>query len=112
MTKKTKIITIIVVVLAVVLTVGFSFKIKAPKTVYRVYLEGKSLGIIKSKTELENYIDKKQQQIKEKYGVDKVYAPKDIDIIKEITFSEDVTSIKKIYNKIEEHHHSQLMVIK
>ena len=101
MSKRTKIITVVVIILSVVLTVGFSFKIKAPKTVYRVYLEGKSLGIIKSKKALENYIDKKQQQIKEEYGVDKVYAPEDIDIIKEITFNEDVTSVKKIYNKIE-----------
>jgi murein DD-endopeptidase MepM/ murein hydrolase activator NlpD len=101
MSKKTKVIAIVAIVLSVILTVGFSFKIKAPKTVYRVYLEGKSLGIIKSKKALENYIDKKQQQIKEQYGVDKVYAPEDIDIIKEITFNEDITSVKKIYNKIE-----------
>ena len=101
MSKKFKIITVITLILSVFLTVGFTFKIKAPKTVYRVYLKGKSLGIIKSKTSLENYIDEKQKEIKEEYGVDKVYAPEDIDIVKEITFNEDVTSVKKIYNKIE-----------
>lgn len=101
MSKKVKIIAIIMIVLSAFLSVGFSFKIKAPKTVYRVYLKGKSLGIIKSKTSLENYIDKKQKQIKEEYGVEKVYAPEDIDIVKEITFNENTTSVKKIYNKIE-----------
>ena len=101
MSKKIKIIAIIMIVLSAFLSVGFSFKIKAPKTVYRVYLKGKSLGIIKSKESLENYINKKQKQIKEEYGVEKVYAPEDIDIVKEITFNEDTTSIKKIYNKIE-----------
>lgn len=101
MSKKFKIIAVITLILSVFLTVGFTFKIKAPKTVYRVYLKGKSLGIIKSKKALENYIDEKQKEIKEEYGVDKVYAPEDIDIVKEITFNEDVTSVKKIYNKIE-----------
>lgn len=101
MTKKLKAITIVILILSVFLTAGFSFKIKAPKTVYRVYLKGKSLGLIKSKKALEDYIDEKQQEIKEEYGVDKVYAPEDIDIIKEITFNEDITSVKKIYNKIE-----------
>lgn len=101
MSKKFKIIAIITLVLSVFLTVGFSFKIKAPKTVYRVYLKGKSLGIIKSKQALEDYIDEKQQEIKEEYNVDKVYVPEDIDIVKEITFNEDTTSVKKIYEKIE-----------
>ena len=101
MTKKLKAITIVILILSVFLTAGFSFKIKAPKTVYRVYLKGKSLGLIKSKKALEDYIDEKQQEIKEEYGVDKVYAPENIDIIKEITFNEDITSVKKIYDKIE-----------
>ena len=35
-----------------------------PRQLYRVYLEGKSLGIIESKEELEDYIDTKQQQLK------------------------------------------------
>lgn len=100
MTKKIKIITIITLVLSAFFTVGFSLKITAPKTVYRIYLKGKSLGIIESKKELEDYIDSKQQEIKEKYGVDKVYAPEDLDIVKEITFNNDVTSVKKIYNAI------------
>ena len=48
--------------------------------VYRVYLNGKSLGIVESKEELEKYINQEQQQIKQKYGVDKVYRPKDLEI--------------------------------
>ena len=100
MSKKFKIITAIVLVLSLFLTAGFSYKLSTPKTVYRVYLKGKSLGIIKSKKALEDYIDEKQQEIKEQYGVDKVYAPEDIDIVKEITFNDQTTSVKKIYNKI------------
>lgn len=73
-----------------------------PKTLYRVYLHGESIGLIKSKQELENYIDKKQNQIKEKFNVDKVYLPEDLDIEKEITFDNNVSTIKEIYNKIKD----------
>ena len=74
---------------------------KEPQEVYRVYLKGKSLGLIKSKTELEKYIDKKQASVKKKYNVKKVYAPDDLDIVKEVTYNEKITGINKIYKKIE-----------
>ncbi len=72
-----------------------------PQEVYRVYIKGKSLGLIRSKKELENYIDKKQSKVKSKYNVDKVYAPDELDITKEVTFNEKITSVAKIYKKIE-----------
>ena len=50
-----------VIIFMLLLTVGFTNKTTSPKTLYRVYLEGKSLGLIKSKNNLENYIDKKQE---------------------------------------------------
>ena len=59
------------------------------KQVYRVYLEGKSLGLIESKKDLENYIDKEQQMIKDKYNVSRVYAPKGLEIKEEITYNEN-----------------------
>ena len=37
-----------------------------PKQLYHVYLEGKSIGIIESKEELENYIDARQEKLKTK----------------------------------------------
>lgn len=100
--KNKKVITIAILILSVFLTVGFSFKFRTPKTVYRVYLKGKSLGIISSKKELENYIDTKQEEIKKEYGVKKVYAPEDLDIVKEITFNSDIVPVKEIYNKIKD----------
>lgn len=100
--KKRKIASIFLVLLMLTLTTGFSLKIKAPKKIYRVYLEGKSIGTIESKKELEDYIDKKQQEIKEKYKVDKVYAPEALDIEKEITFNDKVQDVKEIYNKIKD----------
>ena len=47
------------------------------QNVYRVYLNGNSLGIIESKKELEDYVNKKQEALKEKYNVDNVYIPQD-----------------------------------
>ena len=44
-------------------------KAKEPQEVYRVYLKGKSLGLIEDKEDLEQYIDKEQEKIKNKYEV-------------------------------------------
>ena len=41
-----------------------------PTEGYRVYLEGKSIGLIKSKDELNEYINVQQEKIKDKYHVD------------------------------------------
>ena len=54
------------------------------QNVYRVYLNGNSLGIIESKKELENYVNKKQEALKEKYNVDNVYIPQGLKIVQEI----------------------------
>lgn len=82
--------------------VGFQNKSTAPKMVYRVYLEGKSLGIINSKEELEDYIDQEQTKIKEKYHVNKVFVPNALDVKREYTYKEQVSSAKDIYMKIKE----------
>lgn len=80
---------------------GFTSKpLENPNEVYRVYLSGKSIGIIQSKKELEDYIDQEQTEIKEKYNVDKVYAPTNLDILKEVTYNEQLTSTKDIYEVI------------
>lgn len=81
---------------------GINQNTNNPKQLYHVYLSGKSIGFIKSNKELEDYIDKKQEKLKEKYNVNKVYAPNDLDVIKEITYNEKISTVKEIYNKIEE----------
>ena len=89
-------IILTILFISIFITTGFSKVLQNPKTVYRVYLKGESLGLIESKVELENYIDKKQSEIKEKYGVEKVYAPTDLDIVKEYTYYDKVSTIKEI----------------
>ena len=80
---------------------GFTENRNNPRQLYRVYLAGKSIGVIESKKELEDYIDNKQQLLKEKYQVNKVYAPNDLDIVKEITYNEKISTVEETYNKIE-----------
>lgn len=74
----------------------------APKQLYRIYLSGESIGLVDSIEKLENFINEKQTEIKEKYGVNKVYVPNDLDIVKEITYNERVYEPEEIYKKIEE----------
>lgn len=71
-----------------------------PISAYRVYLEGKSIGLIKSKDELNDYINVQQEKVKNKYKVDKVYIPNEIDVVKELTYDNKLDSVVDIYNKI------------
>ena len=49
--------------------VGYQ-KTSKPVELYRVYLKGETIGYIKSKEVLEEYIDNEQVELKEKYKVD------------------------------------------
>ena len=73
---------------------------KEPISCYRVYLEGKSLGLITSKDELNDYINKQQEKLKNQYKVDTVYIPNDIDVVKDVTYDNNFSTIEEIYNKI------------
>ncbi len=72
------------------------------KEVYNVYLDGELLGTVNSKKSLEKYIDDDQKELKEEFGVDKVYVPNGIDIEKCVTHSSEISSEKEIYEKIKE----------
>ena len=72
------------------------------QNVYRIYLNGESLGIIENKQELENYINDEQQTLKSKYHVDNVYSPNGLEIKEETTYNEQIESVQSIYNKISE----------
>ena len=72
----------------------------APIEGYRVYLEGKAIGLIKSKDELNKYINLQQERVKDKYNVDNVYIPNNINIEKELTYDNKVDSVEYIYDRI------------
>lgn len=96
-------IVAIAVALAVVLFVNFAnrYQLK-PQEVYKVYLDGKELGNVKDKNELEEYINEEQKELKEKYSVNKVYIPAGVDIQKCTTYEKKVLTAKQINNIIKE----------
>ena len=97
-----KIIIILMLCLSFIYITGFKNIATTPHTVYRVYLKGKSQGIIKSKEDFEKYIDEKQEEIKKKYKVDKVFVPADLDIVKEITYDNEIKTNDEIYEEIKD----------
>ena len=96
-------ISAIILALFIVLTVKIVNKYDlSPKEVYKVYLDGKAIGNIKNKKELEDYINDEQKDLKEKYAVDKVYIPTGVDIQKCITYEKEVLTAKQVHNIIKE----------
>ena len=94
-----KVIGSLLLTLIFIVSSGFTSFSNKPNDLYRVYLKGKSLGLIESKKELEDYIDEQQNEIKKKYNVNKVYVPADLDIVKETTFDNRVKTVEEIYDE-------------
>ncbi len=80
---------------------GFQNKrILIPNYYYQVYLDDEVLGVIKSKEELEKYIDQKGKTIKEEYQVNKVYSPNGLQIKRIITYNDKTDDVKSVYKKL------------
>ena len=102
---KVKIISaLIVAIISVSLfTFGFAQKNYGDATeIYQVYLNGKKIGLLANDNDLYELINEKQQEIKKKYGVDKVYPPNGFDIVKTYSYDEMINDVDEIYNQIEE----------
>lgn len=104
--SKTKFIFFTILAFSIVTIVGIlsatSNVYYGAQKVYRVYLNGTSIGIIKNKDKLEEYIDTEQAKLKEKYNVDRIYAPEGLEIKQEITYNGNIESAKEIYDRIKE----------
>lgn len=72
-----------------------------PNTFYQVYMDGKKIGVIKSKNELEKYINKENKEYQKKYKTKNVYSPNGLEIQKIMTYNGKVDNVKNIYKKIE-----------
>ena len=97
----------IILTVIVLSIIAFYFELKTakkndnePKTHYNVYLDGELLGTIKSKEELEKYIDNQNEEYKKQYNVENIYAPKGLDIKAEVVYKDKVEPVEKIYKKI------------
>lgn len=72
-----------------------------PQNVFEVYINGKTLGYIKSEDEFLALVDDKQEEIKNEYNVAKVYPPDGLKIEKIATYSNNIKSSEEIYNTLE-----------
>ena len=80
---------------------GFHKSINSePMVVYSVYLDGSAIGTLASRDSFEDFINDKEEELKEKYNVDTVYTPKGVEIKKNITYKSSVNSNQDVYNKI------------
>ena len=94
------IVSVIVVSLLVVL-LGFKNVFSGdPSLVYNVYLDGNYIGSIASKDSFEDFINTKEEELKKKYDVEKVFTPNGVEIRKNISYNSSVNTNENIYNKI------------
>ena len=99
--KKIAIISLIILVSISTFLLGFNYNNeRVPNTYYQVYLDNKKIGVIESKEELEELIDKSGNEYKEKFEVDKVYSPTGLEIKKITTYNNKVNDINDVYAKI------------
>ncbi|MBQ9011411.1 MAG: hypothetical protein IJ093_02060, partial [Bacilli bacterium] len=101
--RKIPVILVVILVLTSICILGFGYKKSAlPNHFYRVYMDGKVVGTIKSKDALEKYIDDNGTYYKKKYNVDKIYAPTGLQIKEFVTYDNSTDSIRKVYSKIKQ----------
>lgn len=101
--KKVTLGILVLLLSTIIFLLGFNYNSNnlEPKTYYQVYLDDELLGTIKSRKELENYIDKQGEYYKNKYGVKNVYAPNGLEIKKVLTYHDDLKKVRDIYKEID-----------
>ena len=104
--NKTKVIILsiigAIISFLLVIMADTSYNYYGAQKIYRVYLNGKSIGLIKNPEKLNEYINNEQIKLKEKFNVDKVYAPSGLEIKQELTYDEELKSAKDIYEEIKD----------
>lgn len=99
--KKFFSIVVLVIIGISIFCLGFNYKtISNSNSFYQVYLNGEILGVIESKKELEDYINKQNKKYKKEFAVNKIYAPNGLEIKKIETYNNNLESVETIYKKI------------
>lgn len=86
--------------LVIYMTLTFEPKKDKINEFYQVYLGGQKIGLISSRDDLYNLIDKEQEGIKKKYNVDKVYPPEGLEVEKVLTYKTNLKTSEQIYDEI------------
>ncbi len=71
-----------------------------PASYFKVYLDGEEIGVVDSKTKLEDYIDKQNDEYRKKFGVNKIFSPNGLDIERVLSYDDKIDDIKDVYEKI------------
>ena len=104
--EKISISSILLIALSTILIVYLTFIFEPTRKeihhYYQVYLSGEKVGLISSKEELYDLIDKEEQEIKDKYNVSKVYSPTGLEINEVSTFNNDLMTAKEVYDHIKD----------
>ncbi len=94
-------IIVILLVGALSFYLGFiHYSNQIPQSLYQVYIDGEMIGMVKNQTDLENYINQKEETIKKKYKVNKVNMPKSVTIKNVTTYNKKIDTNEEIYKKI------------
>lgn len=94
-------IFLLIIVGIILLTFGFKDRNYTTATVaYRVYSDGEIIGTVKSEEEFEEYVNKMENNIKNKYGIDKVYMPSGVTVKKTITYDDNFDTNSQVYDKL------------
>ena len=75
---------------------------ESPETFYKVYLDGKAIGLIKDAEEFYNLVNREQAEIREKFGVDRVYPPNGFNIVRYTTHKPELSTPEDIYAQIKD----------
>ena len=95
----TILLTLLVCGLFVLDFVANKYILKAD-TIYRIYLNNSIIGYIEDDEALYSIINDRQKKIKEKYNIDKVYPPKNFEIIRSNSYNVSLSTAEEIYDKL------------
>lgn len=96
-----KLILVCLLAIASIFLVGYKITENTrPNEIYAVYLEGKKIGTVKSKEEFNNYINKQEEKLKQKFNVKEIYTPKGVEIKKLVTYSNKTNTNEEIYKSL------------
>ena len=94
-------IVVIILIGVLVFGLGFtSYSRSVPVHVYQVYIDGEKIGIVKDDKDFDLYINKKQEDIKKKYKVDKVYMPNGVNIKSVTMYNPKIDTNEEIYQTV------------
>ncbi|MDD5827209.1 MAG: M23 family metallopeptidase [Bacilli bacterium] len=94
-------ILVIILLGILVFALGFThYSTKNPQNVYQIYIDGEIIGTVESKTDFEEFINKKEESIKKKYDVKKVEVPNGVMIKEVTTYNNNIDSNEEVYKRI------------